>query len=169
MRAGLDGRPVIERNVVRLIVLDANEQALLLHARDVGRHTAAPEWELPGGDIEPGETYVDTAIRRLHEETGIRITRACVDEPTWRRDVSCTRNGSHSLRHEFIAAVRLRHAASDADMPVDSQVGELIGYRWWRIQDIVASRQRFYPRRLPRLLPNFLAGMRIEEPYEFWG
>ena len=30
------------------------------------------EWSIPGGRVEPGERVVDTALRELFEETGIR-------------------------------------------------------------------------------------------------
>ena len=34
--------------------------------------------------------------------------------------------------------------------------------------DILGSSERFYPGRLPELLPAFLAGEAIDEPFEFW-
>lgn len=30
-------------------------------------------WELPGGAAEPDESIVDTALREVHEETGLRV------------------------------------------------------------------------------------------------
>lgn len=36
------------------------------------RHDGAPDtWGLPGGGHEPGETHVETALREVHEETGV--------------------------------------------------------------------------------------------------
>ena len=40
--------------------------------------------------------------------------------------------------------------------------------RWWQLDEITASQQRFYPGRLPKLLPAFLAGETIDEPFERW-
>jgi len=37
-----------------------------------------------------------------------------------------------------------------------------------KIADIVRSRERFYPGRLPELLTAFLAGEEIHEPFELW-
>ncbi len=48
---------VIERNVVRAVVLDTREMVLLFHTRDPYYPELGSWWELPGGGIEPGETY----------------------------------------------------------------------------------------------------------------
>jgi len=40
--------------------------------------------------------------------------------------------------------------------------------RWWEVADVLHSPVRFYPGRLPELLPAFLAGQVIDEPFEFW-
>ena len=36
------------------------------------------------------------------------------------------------------------------------------------LDEIVSSSERFYPRSLPALLPRFLAGDEIAEPFELW-
>jgi 8-oxo-dGTP diphosphatase len=49
------------------VVLDASGRVLLV------RHTYGRlNWELPGGASENGESVVDTALRELREETGLR-------------------------------------------------------------------------------------------------
>ena len=51
------------------VVLDSRARVLLV------RHTYGHlNWELPGGMSEPGESAVDTALRELREETGLRAS-----------------------------------------------------------------------------------------------
>jgi len=64
---------VIERNVVRMVVLDADEHLLLFHTHDPVNPDLGQWWELPGGGIEPEETYQQAAVRELREETGILV------------------------------------------------------------------------------------------------
>jgi hypothetical protein len=45
---------------------------------------------------------------------------------------------------------------------------DFVTYRWWRVSEITESQKRFYPGRLPRLLPRFLVGEKIDEPFERW-
>jgi hypothetical protein len=47
---------LIERTAVRLLVLDANEDVLLLHTRDLSDASFGSAWELPGGGVE-GVSY----------------------------------------------------------------------------------------------------------------
>ncbi len=51
-----------------VVVLDADKQRILLHQRRDFR-----VWSLPGGAIEPGESWKDAGIREVFEETGYEI------------------------------------------------------------------------------------------------
>jgi 8-oxo-dGTP pyrophosphatase MutT (NUDIX family) len=162
--------PLVERNVVRVVVLDAANHVLLLQTRDLGNPAFGTSWELPGGGMEPGETYIEAAVRELREETGIRVAPACVGKPTWRRDVEYTYRGERRLQHELVTMVRLDEVAPDVEdtQRVDFESEDHFGHRWWAVDEIACSDQRFYPRQLPMLLRLFLAGDEITEPLERW-
>src|SRR3954451_16605869 len=107
--------PLVERDVVRLLVLDVRERLLLFRTRDPTLPELGEWWELPGGGIEAGETYVDAAVRELREETGIRIGPEQVGPPTWRRTASFRHRGTRRLQHEVVTVVRLATATPDID------------------------------------------------------
>lgn len=160
----------VERDAVRVVVLDSANRVLLLHTRDLSNPEFGTLWELPGGGTEPGETYLEAAIRELREETGIRVEPTAVGQPTWRRDVEYTYRGERRLQHELVTAIRLDEAAPDVEgsQRVDFESEDLFGHRWWTVDEIASSDQRFYPRQLPTLLRLFLAGDEIAEPLERW-
>ena len=63
----LAGRPVVD---VAVGVLRAPDGRVLLAERRPGRD-AAGFWEIPGGQVDPGETPVQAAARELLEEVGV--------------------------------------------------------------------------------------------------
>lgn len=161
---------VVERDVVRLVVLDGSGRVLLFHTRDQENPEFGMWWELPGGGIDLGETYLDTAVRELREETGILISPEQVGEPTWRRTATFRYRRERRLQHEVVVAVRLAGPGPDVDesQRYEYEKQDYVGFRWWPVADVVASPGRFYPGRLPALLPGFLRGEQIEEPFERW-
>jgi len=76
-----DSLPVIERSVVRAVVLDVWDRVLLFHTKDPYQEGLGTWWELPGGGIEVGESHVDAVIRGLREEAGIVVAPAQIGPP----------------------------------------------------------------------------------------
>jgi 8-oxo-dGTP pyrophosphatase MutT (NUDIX family) len=162
--------PILERDAVRVVVRDSEDRILLFHTHEVTAPELGVWWELPGGGIDEGETYLDAAVRELREETGIRVSPAEVGAPTWRRTASFRHRELRHLQHEVVVEVRLAGpgAAIDETERFDYEREDYFDFRWWSIGDIVGSPEAFYPRSLPALLRRFLDGDEIDEPFELW-
>jgi 8-oxo-dGTP pyrophosphatase MutT (NUDIX family) len=158
----------VERDAVRVVLADAGGRVLLFHVET--EDVPGGWWELPGGGIEPGESYREAAVRELREEAGLVLEPARIGLPRWRRDSTWRSRGARRLQHEVVVFAQV-----EADQPaiVDggrtaAEAEDYVTARWWRVAEIIRSQERFYPGRLPELLPRFLAGAEIDEPFEHW-
>ncbi len=161
---------MIERDVVRAVVLDARESVLLLRTRDPTAPELGTWWELPGGGLEPGETHLEAVLRELAEETGFVAGPEQVGPPTWRRRATFRYRGERRLNNEVIVVVRLLQTAPPVDGAgrVGFEAEDYYDFAWLPIAAVAASRDRFYPGRLPELIGPLLAGEPIDEPLETW-
>jgi 8-oxo-dGTP pyrophosphatase MutT (NUDIX family) len=158
----------LERDAVRVVLADAGGRVLLFHVET--EDVPGGWWELPGGGIELGESYLEAAVRELREETGLVLEPAQIGLPRWRRDSTWRSRGERRLQHEVVVFAQV-----DADQPTIVDAGrtateaeDYVTARWWHVAEIIQSQERFYPGRLPELLPRFLAGVDIDEPFEYW-
>jgi 8-oxo-dGTP pyrophosphatase MutT (NUDIX family) len=109
-------------------------------------------------------------VREVREETGLLLDPATIGPPSWRRDTTWRSRGVRRLQHEVVVSARVpgHRPAIRTDGQTASELEDYVGVRWWEVGDILGSGERFYPGRLPELLPAFLAGETIDEPFEFW-
>lgn len=165
-----DGLPVVRRSCVRLIVREATGRVLLLATKDPTYPELGTWWELPGGGIEPGETVAETAARELWEETGLVVAAERIASPTWSRSSTFRVHGKRHVQDEQVVLVSLDATEPnlDASHREGVEVEDYFDHKWWTVKDIRRSTARFYPGRLPGLLPDVLAGQIVREPFERW-
>ena len=120
--------------------------------------------------IDPGETYLNAAIRELREETGIVVEPDQVGAPTGRRRTSFVHRGVRRVQDEVIVPVLVDGAGPMVDESgrLHHEKEDYFDFRCWPVTEVAGSTERFYPGRLPELLPAFLAGEQIDEPLEVW-
>jgi 8-oxo-dGTP pyrophosphatase MutT (NUDIX family) len=69
-----------ELHFAKLLVIDSQNNVLVL--RRSGTHPFRPYMpDIPGGNIEAGETNIQAAVRELFEETGITVSENQIVDP----------------------------------------------------------------------------------------
>ncbi len=156
------------RLACRLVVLDPAGRVLLLGCTDPGNRATA-WWELPGGGVEPEEHPAAAGVREVREETGVTVPPGTVGPLQWTQDVDYS---WLARRHRSRQQVRLARLVGPpalgehAREPAEADTVQTV--RWWSVDELVQSRERFFPRHLPAVLPRLLAGERVDEPYDDW-
>jgi 8-oxo-dGTP pyrophosphatase MutT (NUDIX family) len=142
-------RPLEVRSTARALLVTPAREILLLRyeAAAIGRHY----WIAPGGGIEAGESERDAVAREIAEETGRR--GVAIGPPVWTRRVPIRwADPPFEQREVYYWAPTLRFEPSMAGIPSEAERREIVDARWWRLDEIDASRERFAPRRLGLLL-----------------
>jgi 8-oxo-dGTP pyrophosphatase MutT (NUDIX family) len=99
--------PILERDVVRVVVRDSDDKVLLFQTHELTAPELGEWWELPGGGIDEGETYQEAAVRELWEEAGIVVSPMQLGKPTWRRTACFRHRNLRRLQHEVVVEARL--------------------------------------------------------------
>lgn len=139
------------RATVRVLVLAAADQVLLLHDSDAP--VGARWWITPGGGIDAGETELEAVVRELHEETGLRVDPLEVLGPIARRRVLHGYSDVIVDQHDTFHAVRVPapFEVSTAGHTED-ELRTLLGHRWWHLCGLAAHDQVLWPHLLPDLI-----------------
>lgn len=155
---------MIERSAVRAIIINQANALLLVHMKPSELPITEPHktsfWLTPGGGIEPGETKRSALIREIHEETG--ITESSIEqifEPAaWYSELILPYKGAPTLFKESFFLVKVRDNSSTTYLqnPDEEEKQFIDDLRWWKLEDLLASDETFFPEGLPQLVTDLL-------------
>lgn len=148
---------VDRRTSARVVLLDDEGSVLLFCGSDpaVTDGTAARWWFTVGGQAHPGERLVDTAVREIAEETGLRVDPARVVGPVWRRDSVIDFNGTVIGSQEFYFIHRTSRFEPTTGGRTPLELRYIHGHRWCdsaTIEKLAAGGETVYPLQLGELL-----------------
>jgi 8-oxo-dGTP diphosphatase len=158
---------MIERPSARLILLDPDDRLFLFNVHDPGVFDPAnphsdPFWVMIGGFVDPGEEFADAAVREAREETAI-----VVDGPVrwvWKRERRMSWRGKDVLHRERFFLGRTKRTEIDTSGLDERERSWTLGHRWWRVDEIAASKERFEPLDLAAQLQMLLKNGPPAEP-----
>ena len=148
---------VERRTSARVVLLDDDGAVLLFCGSDpaVTDGTAPRWWFTVGGQAHPGERLVDTAVREIAEETGLRVDPSQIVGPVWRRDSVIDFNGTVIQSQEFYFVHRTSRFEPTTNGRTPLELRYIHGHRWCdsaTIEKLAADGETVYPLQLGELL-----------------
>jgi 8-oxo-dGTP diphosphatase len=157
---------MIERPSARLILLDPQDRLFLFKVHQPSVYDPAdpfrdPFWIMVGGLVDPGEAFAQTAVREAREETGLVVEDV---RWVWSRERVMQWREKQVLHREQFFLGRTRSTAVDTSGLDEKEKSWTLDHRWWSVEEIAASSERFEPVKLASLLKGLLRDGPPAEP-----
>jgi 8-oxo-dGTP pyrophosphatase MutT (NUDIX family) len=134
----------VPREAVRALLVDAAGRALMMRWRRPG----AEWWICPGGGVQDGETVEEALRRELVEEVGLQISD--LGEPVHERTHILPGSRHLRIQHDTFFVVRVD--SIEVAPTIDLVAENVEGHRWWTVDELEATDERYSPPELPELL-----------------
>lgn len=134
------------------MLLDEQDRVLLIRATDPP--TGRQWWYPVGGGVESGESLQQAASREAYEETGL----AELPEGTlvWTRDHTYQYDGRTSDVHEDWLLHSVQHFDPAPAGLSDYEARSVLGFHWWRAEELSRTSDTVFPPSLGDLLSALL-------------
>jgi 8-oxo-dGTP pyrophosphatase MutT (NUDIX family) len=156
MAVDLAMQPGQHRETARILLTNPSGQILLLLTHFDPEVGLPPRWITPGGGIDSGETTIEAAVRELHEETGLLVSQEALGEMigqiAGRWDWADGKN-HHTYVDYFYKLVVDDFALDDSGWTEDER-RDVVDFRWWGIDELIATAEPVAPHGLANLVRN---------------
>lgn len=147
-----------ERPSARLILLDPQNRLFLFKVHQPSVYDPAdpfrdPFWIMVGGLVDEGEDYEQTAVREAREETGLVVTGVRL---VWIREREMQWREKRVLHRERFFLGRTSSTVIDTSGLDEREKSWTLDHRWWSVDELLASKERFEPVDLGRRLQALL-------------
>jgi 8-oxo-dGTP pyrophosphatase MutT (NUDIX family) len=146
------------RKSARVVIL--NDRGEVLMFRHTGR--TRTYWVLPGGGVEPGESWEQAALREMWEETGME--GHALGSLLWTRRTMTTYAGEPVLQDERYYLVRVGLPVYTNANQMADEKRTYTAARWWSLDDMRGTTEALYPERLADLIAPVIAGEPVRWP-----
>ncbi len=144
---------IVNRKACRALILTPSHEVLLIKIENPDGNWFG--WITPGGGIDPGEDEITALKRELLEELGLKDFE--VGPKIWTRFHAFPWKEKQIEQHEVFFLVSVdRFEPRPTLNPDVVELLDLKEFRWWTLDEIMASSEVFSPRRFQALLKELV-------------
>jgi ADP-ribose pyrophosphatase YjhB (NUDIX family) len=143
------------RRAARVLLVDDTERVLLFHGLDPGQ-AGHRYWFTPGGGLSAGESTAAGAARELAEETGLVRAAADLGQPVFEETTEFPFDSVWYRQEQEFFLVRVPSWTVDTTGFDQIERDSIVEHRWWSIDELERTKERYYPDELPAVLRRVL-------------
>jgi 8-oxo-dGTP pyrophosphatase MutT (NUDIX family) len=145
----------IPRQAARVLLIDAADRVLMLRGFDPARPDIR-YWFTVGGGLDPGESSLDGAVRELREEVGLRLSPGDLTGPVHHETVRFPFDGRWYEQRQAFYVARVDAWNVDTSGQDEVELVTVDAHRWWSLDELAATDERYYPPDLVDLIRRVL-------------
>jgi len=158
--------PVIRRQTARVLPVDPEGRALLLHGWDP-HFPEDPFWFTIGGAADEGESLRDAAARELYEETRISVAPEHLGEPIAQDEIEFSWGGHRIAQGQTFFAVAVTSVEVSLEGLDEWERATTDKYAWLSADDLTSAERPAHPD-IPDLIRKAVLTVRSRPRAQPW-